>query len=139
MVSLIIGHKGSGKTKHLIEEVNKAVENSKGNVICIEKKPKLTYDITSRARLIAADSFGINGFDAYYGFVSGICASDNDITDVLADATLRIGGKDLNQLAEFLEKVSVLANATDTRFTFTISADEEELPKQIFDFCQKIY
>lgn len=139
MVSLIIGHKGSGKTKHLIEEVNKAVENSKGNVICIEKKPKLTYDITSRARLIAADSFGINGFDAYYGFVSGICASDNDITDVLADATLRIGGNDLNQLAEFLEKVSVLANATDTRFTFTISADEEELPKQIFDFCQKIY
>ncbi|NLL02788.1 MAG: hypothetical protein GX269_00595 [Clostridiales bacterium] len=139
MVSLIIGHKGSGKTKHLIEEVNKAVENSKGNVICIEKKTKLTYDITSRARLIAADSFGINGFDAYYGFVSGICASDNDITDVLADATLRIGGNDLNQLAEFIEKVSVLANATDTRFTFTISADEEELPKQIFDFCQKIY
>lgn len=139
MVSLIIGHKGSGKTKHLIEEVNKAVENSKGNVICIEKKPNLTYDITSRARLIEADSFGINGFDAYYGFVSGICASDNDITDVLADATLRIGGNDLNQLAEFLEKVSVLANATNTKFTFTISADEPELPKQIFDFCQKIY
>ena len=79
--------KDQEKLSTLLKKVNKAVENSKGNVICIEKKTKLTYDITSRARLIAADSFGINGFDAYTGFVSGICASDNDITDVLADAT----------------------------------------------------
>ncbi|NCC86618.1 MAG: hypothetical protein EOM05_01955 [Clostridia bacterium] len=138
MVSLIIGHKGTGKTKHLINEVNNAVENSKGNVICIEKKPKLTYDVTSRARLVSSEAFGIHGFDAYYGFVSGICAGDNDITDILADTTLKIGGDDFAQLAEFLEKVSLLANATETRFTFTISADEAELPKEIFDFCQKI-
>jgi len=138
MVSLIIGRKGTGKTKHLIGEVNKAVENSKGNVICIEKKPKLTYEVTSRARLISTEAYGIKGFDAYYGFVSGICAGDNDITDILADTTLKIGGDDFAQLAEFLEKVSLLANATETRFTFTISADESELPKQIFDFCQKI-
>ncbi len=138
MVSLIIGRKGTGKTKHLIEEVNKAVETSSGNVICIEKKPKLTYDITSRARLISTDAFGVSGFDAYYGFVSGICAGDNDITNILADTTLKIGGDDFKALAEFLEKVSLLANATDTKFTFTISADESELPKEIFDFCQKI-
>lgn len=138
MVSLIIGRKGTGKTKHLIEEVNKAVEASNGNVICIEKKPKLTYDVTSRARLISTEAFGVNGFDAYYGFVSGICAGDNDITDILADTTLKIGGEDLGALSEFLEKVSLLANATDTKFTFTISADESELPKEIFDFCQKI-
>ncbi|MEG0978530.1 MAG: hypothetical protein RR911_00625 [Oscillospiraceae bacterium] len=137
MVSLIIGHKGTGKTKHLIEEVNKAVGVSNGNVICIEKKTKLTFDVTSRARLVSTESFGVKGFDAYYGFVSGICAGDNDITDILADATLKIGGDDFNALAEFLEKVSLLANATETKFTFTISADESELPAQIFDFCQK--
>lgn len=138
MVSLIIGRKGTGKTKHLIDEVNKAVGNSKGNVICIEKKTKLTFDVTSRARLVATESYGVTGFDAYYGFVSGICAGDNDITDILADQTLKIGGDDMKELAEFLEKVSLLSNASDTKFTFTISADKSEIPSEVFDICQVI-
>ena len=80
MISLIIGHKGSGKTKHLIQMVNEAVESSKGNVVCVEKETKLTYDVNYRARLVATDYFGVEGFDAFYGFLSGICAGDHDIT-----------------------------------------------------------
>ena len=124
MVSLIIGRKGTGKTKHLIEAVNNAVKKSKGNVVCIERKDKLTYDVTSRARLISTESFGVKGYDSLYGFVSGIRARDNDITDILADQTIKIGGEDLNALSEFLEKVSLLSNATGTHFTFAISADK---------------
>ena len=60
MISLILGHKGAGKTKHLISCVNEAVETSKGNVICIEKETKLTYDVNYRARLISTDSFEIS-------------------------------------------------------------------------------
>lgn len=138
MLSLIIGRKGTGKTKHLIEEVNKAVANSNGNIVCIEKKTKLTYDVTSRARLISTESYGVNGYDAYYGFVSGICAGDNDITDIIADQTIKIGGENMDALASFLEKVSLLSNATDTKFIFTVSADKAELPSQIFDFCEVI-
>ena len=93
MVSLIIGHKGTGKTKHLIDEVNKAMEASNGNVICIEKGSKLTYDINSRVRLVSADDFAISGYEAYYGFLAGMCAGDSDITDILADGTLKIGGE----------------------------------------------
>jgi len=138
LISLIIGNKGSGKTKHLIELVNNAVENSNGNVVCIEKETKLTHDVNHRARLIATDHFGIKGYDAFFGFLCGICAGDYDITDVFIDATLKIGGMDFDELAVFLKKVDELSKLSENSFTFTVSADESDLPKQIFDYCKKL-
>ena len=138
MVSIIIGHKGTGKTKHLIEEVNKAVAASKGNVICVEKGNKLTYDVDSKARLVSADEFAITGYDAYYGFIAGMCASNGDITDLLADGTLKIGGNNATELVEFFEKIRRLSDATGVKFTFTLSADEQDLPKELFFSCEKI-
>lgn len=138
MVYLILGNKGSGKTKRLIDLVNEAVEKSNGNVVCVEKERLLTYSVNYRARLVETDQFGINGYDAFYGFLSGIIAGDHDITDILVDATLKIGGKDFEKLAGFLEKVSALSEAAEQDFTFTVSADESELPERIFGFCKKI-
>lgn len=138
MVSLIIGRKGTGKTKHLIEEVAAAREASIGNVICVEKGNKLRYDIKTTVRLISAEEFCISGYDAYYGFLAGMCADDFDITDILCDGTLKIGGPIGPEFVEFFKKVAKLSEATDTKFVFTISADEEELPKEIFECCQKI-
>lgn len=138
MVSLIIGNKGSGKTKHLIDEVSKAYANSDGHVICVEKTRKLTYDIESGVRLVSADDFAVSGYDTYYGFLAGMCGSDHDLTDVLGDGTLKIGGTDMEQLADFLEKVNNLGDATETKFTFTISADESEIPERVFNYCEKI-
>ncbi len=138
MISLIIGNKGSGKTKHLITLVNEAVENSKGNVVCIEKETKLTHDVNYRARLIDTDHFGIKGYEAFFGFLCGICAGDYDITDVFVDATLKIGGKDYNELAVFLKKVNELSKLSDNDFTFTVSADESELPEHIYEYCKRL-
>lgn len=94
MISLIIGNKGSGKTKHLIDEVNKALAASNGHVVCVEKMMKLTYEIKPQVRLINADEFLVSGYDMYYGFLAGLCSRDADITDILCDGTLRIGGRD---------------------------------------------
>ena len=138
MISLIIGHKGSGKTKILVDAVNAATERSSGNVVCVEKAKNLTYDVNSRCRLISADEYFVSGFDALYGFLSGICAGDYDITDIFVDATFRIGGRDYEQLADFLEKVNAIAEMSSTAFTFTISTDVENLPERIFKFCVKI-
>ena len=138
MISVILGHKGSGKTKRLISCVNDAVETSKGNVVCVEKETKLTYDVNYRARLIAADDYDVKGYDAFYGFLAGICAGNHDITDVLVDATLRIGGRDYNELAVFLENIYELSSKNEKDFVFTISADKEELPASIFNFCKII-
>lgn len=138
MINLIIGRKGSGKTKRLIELVNGAVETSKGNVVCIEKERLLTYDVNYRARLVETDHYNVSGYEAFYGFIAGIVAGNHDITDILVDATVKIGGRDYAALAAFLKKISALSEITELDFTFTISADEEELPAEIFDFCKKI-
>lgn len=138
MISLITGRKGSGKTKRLIDQVNKAVEASNGNVVCVEKERLLTYDIDYRARLVETDYFKVSGYKAFYGFLSGLCAGNNDITDILIDATLRIGSRDYDELAIFLEKVKELSDLTEKNFVFTISADESELPAKIFDFCERL-
>ena len=135
MISVILGHKGSGKTKRLISCVNDAVETSKGNVVCVEKETKLTYDVNYRARLIGTDDCAIKGYDAFYGFLAGVCAGNHDITDVLVDATLRIGGRNYEELADFLEEIYELASVNEKNFVFTISADKEELPASIFNFC----
>ncbi len=139
MISLIIGHKGTGKTKVLVDHVNDAVHSSSGNVVCVEKETKLTYDVNYRARLIATDVFAVSGYDAFYGFLSGVCAGDHDITDIFVDATFRIAGnRDGDALAEFLKKVDGLSKISDTKFTFTISTDEENLPAAMFEYCEKI-
>ncbi len=138
MINLIIGNKGSGKTKRLIELVNNAVEKSNGNVVCIEKERLLTYDVNYRARLVETDHYKVSGYDAFYGFLCGIVAGDHDITDILVDATLKIGGKDYEALANFLEKVAELSKIAEQDITFTVSCDESDLPARVFDFCQKI-
>lgn len=138
MVKLILGHKGSGKTKKLVELVNTAARESNGNVVCIEKESQLTYDVTSRARLTATDTFFIRDYDAFYGFLCGICAGDHDITDIFVDATLRIGGRDYDELAKFLARVNELSKIEEKNITFTVSADKEEIPASVFEFAQVI-
>ena len=141
MISIILGHKGSGKTKSLISCVNKAIETSKGNVVCVEKETKLTYDVNYRARLIATDDYDVKGYDAFYGFLSGICAGDHDITDIFVDATYRIAEdkeRTGEALSSFLKKVDELSKISDTKFTFTISSEMEELPEAMFEYCAKI-
>ena len=128
MISIILGHKGAGKTKRLISCVNEAVENSKGNVVCVEKETKLTYDVNYRARLIGTDDYAVKGYDAFYGFLAGVCAGNHDITDVLVDATLRIGGRNYDELADFLLKVADLSKMEEKDVVFTVSADKEEIP-----------
>lgn len=138
MIKLIIGNKGSGKTKKLIDQVNSCVELSDGNVVCVEKEPKLTYDVSSKARLLETDTYQINGHKAFYGFLAGICAGNYDVTDILIDATFKIVGRDYNKLPQFFGMLSELSEASDVNFYLTISCDKEDLPVEIFDYCEEI-
>ena len=78
MIKLIIGKKGAGKTKRLVELVNNAAETSLGNVVCIEKGGTLTFSVSHKARLIYADDFSICGYDEYYGLLAGVKAGNAD-------------------------------------------------------------
>ena len=135
MIKLIIGRKGSGKTKKLVDLVNEATAISLGNVVCIEKGDTLTYSVTHKARLIDSDAFGISGYGEYYGLICGIKAGNHDITNIFGDATLRIGTRDYGELVEFFKRISKIE---DVEFTFTVSADKEDLPAELFEIAEII-
>jgi len=124
LVKLIMGLKGSGKTKQLIELVHKAVEEEHGDVVCLEKKAKLTYDIPHRVRLIEAVQYGFDGYDFLKGFISGLHSANYDITHIFIDSVLRIIGGEVDADADdFLEWCENFGNREKVNFTLTISAD----------------
>ena len=129
MIKLFIGGKGSGKTKTLIEMVNNAVNESKGNVVCIEKGDKLIHDITYKARLIDTDAYSVCDADALYGFIAGILASNSDITDIFVDSGLKIIGNDVAAFENMLSKLSKIT--TDVNLVMTSSITIEECPDAI--------
>ena len=131
MVKLIVGNKGTGKTKALIEMVNKAVETSNGAVVCLEKGDKLRYDVKYQARLIDVSEYGISGADQLYSFVCGVYASNHDITHIFIDSAMKICDNTVDGLASFLRKVSVMANKAAIELVITSSVSEEELPDDI--------
>ena len=129
MITLIVGNKGSGKTKKMIDAANSAVKSSEGSVVCIEKGMKLTYDVDHKVRLISTEDYSICGYDALYGFIAGVISGNYDITDLFVDGTLKIGGRNMDELGEFLKEVDGLTS--DVRITFTISADASDLPSSV--------
>lgn len=138
MVTLIIGKKGTGKTKKLIALANETAAASTGNVVVIEKGAKLTYDITHKARLIDTDAYEISGYDMMFGFLSGICAGNFDVSDILVDSTFKICPEAVEGLEEFVVKLNKLAEASETKFTLLISAAESELPEGLKAVCHEI-
>ena len=103
MIKLITGKKGTGKTKVLIDMINEAVKSTNGDLICIEKGAKLTYDISYKVRLVDAERFSISGYDTFYGFVAGMLAGNYDIKEIFVDSILKIGGSDLDEFGIMLE------------------------------------
>ncbi len=138
MVTLLIGKKGTGKTKKLISLANEAVAASSGNVVVIEKGSKLTYDVTHKARLIDTDQYLVNGYDMLFGFISGICAGNYDVTDILVDSTLKICPEGVAGIENFTKKLQELSKTASTNIVLLISADENEIPDSINAVCQKV-
>ena len=113
MLSLIVGVKGTGKTKHLIDLTNKALAASNGSVVCLEKGNKLRYDVKYQVRLIDTSEYFIEDGQALYGFVAGILASDHDITHLFIDSALKICKNDTGEFDVFLDECAKLVSQRD--------------------------
>ncbi len=125
MLKLIIGVKGTGKTKNLINLVNTAVENSHGDVVCIEKGTKLRYDVKHSARLIDTEEYYVVDAQSLYGFIAGIFASNHDVTDLFVDSALKICNNDEAAFDKFVEEINTLAAKLNIRVTMTSSIPTE--------------
>lgn len=138
MVTLIIGKKGSGKTKKLITLANEAVAKSSGNVVVIEKGAKLTYDVTHKARLIDTDVYGVKGYEMLLGFISGICAGNYDVTDIFVDSTFKICPEGVNGIEDFVKRLDLLSKESEAHITILVSSAEAEIPKGLEAVCEEI-
>ncbi len=134
MIKLIIGRKGTGKTKTLIEMVRHALETSKGSVVCIEKGEKLRFDIPYQCRLINADTFFIDDGQSLYGMIAGILASNHDVTDIFVDSALKICRNDAAEFDSFLNELETLSSAFEVNFVITSSLDPSEATETVRKF-----
>ena len=124
MIKLFIGSKGSGKTKTLIELTNNAAQTSNGSVVCIEKGDKLKHEITYKARLIDTDAYAVCDAEALYGFIAGILASNNDITDIFVDSSLKICGNDVAAFEEMLPKLEKISDNVNIVMSASIAVED---------------
>ena len=125
MLKLIIGVKGTGKTKTLIGLVNEAVEKSQGSVICIEKGDKLRYDVKYQARLINTKEYFLDDAQSLFGFVAGILARNHDVTDLFIDSALKICQDDSVAFDKFLDEMNILIGKLGINVVMTSSLATE--------------
>lgn len=123
MINVIMGLKGSGKTKKLIHAINEAVAATNGNVVCIEYGRKLTYDLSYHVRLVDSKEYGINNSDMLKGFLSGLHAGNFDITHVFIDNLYKTIGSDRAVGEEFVAWCDRFAQANDMTITVSVSDD----------------
>lgn len=132
MVKIIMGLKGSGKTKKLVGMVEEAVKSDNGNVVVIEKERKLTYDIPHQARLIDAGDYDIGSYEFLKGLVCGLRAGNYDITNVFVDNFFKlVNDKDPVAMASFIEWLVKFSESEKIEFVISVSADVESCPESV--------
>ena len=130
MIKLITGKKGSGKTKILIDQINNAVKDTNGCLVCVEKGETLRRSISYKVRWCDAEQFAIDSFAAFYGFVAGMLAGNYDIKEIFVDGIFRIAGAEFGLMLGKLDKLT----GEDVTVAFTVSADNAELPSSVTKF-----
>ncbi len=137
MVKLLIGHKGSGKTKQMIDLANDKVETSSGSVIFINKNHRLMYDLSHKIRVICMEDFEhITNSDEYIGFIYGIISSDHDIETMFIDSILKHADVTLGDLPEFIDRIKKISKNYDIEFIVSLSAEKEEMIGVDFTDCE---
>lgn len=133
MVELLIGKKGTGKTKALIEKVNNALTVAKGNVVFISNDTNRNiFDVKSKARMADTSEFEIKSYDEFLGFISGIISRDFDITNIFVDGIFKIVGSDnLDRFESFLNRLETMSQKFEITFVISVSIDAETAPDYI--------
>lgn len=133
MVQLIVGKKGKGKTKQLLDKVNSEVKDISGSIVYLDKSTKHMYELNNKVRLIDVSRYMIENADEFLGFVCGIISQDHDLEQMYFDGFLKIAvleGKDISAVIEKLDKMS---DFFQVDFILSVSMDESELPEAVKD------
>lgn len=128
MVQLIVGKKGKGKTKHLLDKVNSEVQQIPGSIVYLDKSTKHMYELNNKIRLIDVSSYFISDSSEFIGFVSGIISQDHDLQQMYFDSFLKIACLENESIEPVIEKLEKIGEAFGVDFILSVSMDESELP-----------
>ena len=133
MVQLIVGKKGKGKTKCLLDKVNEEVKNILGNVVFLDKNAKHMYELNNRIRLIVVPEFGIASADAFIGFVAGIISQDHDLQQMYMDSYMKLANLEDQDITDSIAQLEKLSESYNVDMFLSISTDKQDLPESLKD------
>ncbi|WP_035766096.1 hypothetical protein [Butyrivibrio sp. NC2002] len=131
MVQLIVGKKGKGKTKCLLDKVNTEVKNVLGNVVFLDRNTKHMFELNNKVRLIVVPEFMVENSDEFVGFVSGVISQDHDLQQMYFDGFLNIACLEGKDITSTIEKLGKLSEKFGVDFILSVSMDESELPEGV--------
>lgn len=131
MVQLIVGKKGKGKTKCLLNKVNTEVKNILGNVVFLDRNTKHMFELNNKVRLIVVPEFMIENSDEFLGFVSGVISQDHDLQQMYFDGFLNIACLEGKDITSTIDKLERLGEKFNVDFVLSVSMDESELPEAV--------
>ena len=129
MVHVILGAKGSGNTRSLVEAINKVIEREKGSMVCLEKGDDLRFDVDHRVRLLNVAEYGIDNYNCLRGFLSGLYGGNYDISHIFIDNLYKVAGSDdTNEAEEFMEWCEKFSEQYDVEFTIAVCDEPKNVP-----------
>ncbi|MBQ6995312.1 MAG: twitching motility protein PilT [Lachnospiraceae bacterium] len=133
MVQLILGKKGKGKTKIVLEMVNKEITSANGNIVYLDKGIDHMYELNNKIRLINVREYGVSNADEFIGFIRGILSQDHDLEQIYFDSFLKIANleNNMDRLEEVVNKLNDISEAYGFKIIASVSMDEAELPESL--------
>ena len=131
MVELIVGNKGKGKTKHLLDKVNTVIKDAQGNVVYLDKSTKHMFELNNKIRLIDVSDYLVTNSDEFIGFICGIISQDHDLQHMYFDSFLKIACVSENDISAVIEKLETISTKFHVDFVLSISIDENALPENL--------
>ena len=133
MVELIVGKKGKGKTKVLLDRVNNAVKEANGSIVYLDKSTKHMYELNNKVRLIDVSSYPLKNADEFVGFICGIISQDHDLEQIYLDSFLKVSKLEDADVTDTLEQLNKISEKYGISLVVSISLDKEELPEALQD------
>lgn len=131
MVQLIVGEKGKGKTKHLLDKVNTEIKNVEGSIVYLDKSPKHMYELNNKVRLIDVSEYMVEDTAEFLGFICGIISQDHDLQQMYFDSFLKIAKLEDKDISCAIDKLEKISEKFGVDFTLSISVDQDKLPEAV--------
>ena len=128
MIQLIIGNKGGGKTKHLLDRVNSQIKTASGNIVYLDKSTKHMHELNNKVRLINMKDYPLKNSDEFIGFICGIISQDYDLEQIYLDSFLKIAHLEGEDITDALTQLSQISTQFKVDICISASVEEKDLP-----------